>query len=96
MLAGGGLLLAVSAIGEDWGELRLTPESVGSIVYLALIGSAVAFVGLTVLLRHLTAQAMSFLAMLLPFGALLSGQRCTTRPSPGGRWPGRCSWQSGC
>jgi drug/metabolite transporter (DMT)-like permease len=73
MLAGGGLLLAVSAVGEDWGELRLTPESVGSIVYLALIGSAVAFVGLTVLLRHLTAQAMSFLAMLLPFGALLFG-----------------------
>ena len=73
MLAGGGLLLAVSAIGEDWGEFRLAPRSVGSIVYLALIGSAVAFVGLTVLLRHLTAQAMSFLAMLLPFGALLFG-----------------------
>ena len=73
MLAGGALLLGASAMGEDWGELRLTPESVGSIVYLALIGSAVAFVGLTVLLRHLTAQAMSFLAMLLPFGALLFG-----------------------
>ena len=73
MLAGGALLLGVSALGEDWGALRLTPESVGSIVYLALVGSAVAFVGLTVLLRHLTAQAMSFLAMLLPFGALLFG-----------------------
>ena len=32
-----------------------------------------AFVGLTVLLRQLTAQSMSFLAMLLPFGALLFG-----------------------
>ena len=31
------------------------------------------FVALTVLLRHLTAQAISFLAMLLPFGALVFG-----------------------
>ncbi|HZC12646.1 MAG TPA: EamA family transporter, partial [Thermoleophilaceae bacterium] len=44
-----------------------------SIVYLAIIGSAITFVGLTVLLRHLTAQALSFLAMLLPFGALIFG-----------------------
>ena len=73
MLAGGTLLLLISAVGEDWGELAWTAESVGSIVYLALIGSAVAFVGLTVLLRQLTAQAMSFLAMLLPFGALAFG-----------------------
>ena len=73
MLAGGALLVGVSALGEDWGGLRLTPESVGSIVYLAVIGSSVAFVALTVLLRQLTAQAMSFLAMLLPFGALLFG-----------------------
>jgi drug/metabolite transporter (DMT)-like permease len=33
----------------------------------------VPFVVLTVLLRHLSAQAMSFLAMLLPFGALIFG-----------------------
>jgi drug/metabolite transporter (DMT)-like permease len=33
----------------------------------------VPFVGLTVLLRHISAQAMSFLAMLLPFGALVFG-----------------------
>jgi drug/metabolite transporter (DMT)-like permease len=38
-----------------------------------VIGSAVPFVALTVLLRHITAQAMSFLAMLLPFGALVFG-----------------------
>ena len=31
------------------------------------------FVAQTVLLRYLTAQAMSFLAMLLPFGALVFG-----------------------
>jgi drug/metabolite transporter (DMT)-like permease len=73
MLGGGLALLAVSALGESWGELAWTPESMGSIAYLAVIGSAVPFVGLTVLLRHVSAQATSFLALLLPFGALLFG-----------------------
>ena len=68
-----GAARGVSALGESWGEFAWTPESVGSIAYLALVGSAVPFVGLTVLLRHISAQAMSFLAMLLPFGALVFG-----------------------
>jgi drug/metabolite transporter (DMT)-like permease len=73
MLGGGALLLAASGLGEGWGEAAWTAESLGSIAYLALIGSAVPFVGLTVLLRHISAQATSFLAMLLPFGALVFG-----------------------
>jgi drug/metabolite transporter (DMT)-like permease len=73
MLGGGALLLAASGLGESWGEAAWTAESLGSIAYLALIGSAVPFVGLTVLLRHISAQATSFLAMLLPFGALVFG-----------------------
>jgi drug/metabolite transporter (DMT)-like permease len=73
MLGGGVVLLVASAIGESWGDAAWTAESVGSIAYLAVIGSAVPFVGLTVLLRHISAQATSFLAMLLPFGALLFG-----------------------
>jgi drug/metabolite transporter (DMT)-like permease len=73
MVGGGLALLSVSALGEDWGELALTPEALGSIAYLAVAGSAVAFVGLTVLLRHISAQAMSFLALILPFGALVFG-----------------------
>ena len=73
MLVGGVLLLVASALSERWSEFAWTGESIGSIAYLAVIGSAVPFVGLTVLLRHITAQAMSFLAMLLPFGALAFG-----------------------
>jgi drug/metabolite transporter (DMT)-like permease len=80
MLGGGVLLLVASALGESWGETAWTAESVGSIAYLALIGSAVPFVALTVLLRHLTAQAMSFLAMLLPFGALVFGATLYSEP----------------
>ncbi|MEA2420887.1 MAG: hypothetical protein QOE60_3093 [Thermoleophilaceae bacterium] len=73
MLGAGLALLAISALAESWGEAAWTAKSVGSIAYLALVGSAVPFVGLTVLLRHISAQAMSFLAMLLPFGALVFG-----------------------
>jgi drug/metabolite transporter (DMT)-like permease len=73
MLAGGLLLLPASALAEDWGDFVWSAESVGSITYLALFGSAVTFVTLTVLLRHISAMAMGFLAMVLPFGALLFG-----------------------
>jgi drug/metabolite transporter (DMT)-like permease len=73
MLGGGSALLGASAIGERWSELAWTPESIGSIAYLALVGSALAFVVMTVLIRHVSAQAISFLAMLLPFGALVFG-----------------------
>ncbi len=73
MLAGGVLLLVASALGESWGEAAWSGDAIGSIAYLAVVGSAIPFVGLTVLLRHISAQAMSFLAMLLPFGALVFG-----------------------
>jgi drug/metabolite transporter (DMT)-like permease len=73
MLVGGLLLLPLSALSEDWGDFVWSAESVGSIAYLALFGSAIAFVTLTVLLRHISAMGISFLAMLLPFGALLFG-----------------------
>ena len=80
MLAGGVLLTAASARGESWGEFNWTPESLGSIAYLSLIGSAVAFVILTVLLRTVTARATSFLALLLPFGALAFGAALYDEP----------------
>ena len=73
MLGAGAALLVASAVGERWGELAWTAESIGSIAYLAVVGSAFAFVVMTVLIRHISAQAISFLAMLLPFGALVFG-----------------------
>jgi drug/metabolite transporter (DMT)-like permease len=73
MLGAGLLLLAVSALGESWGEAAWTAESIGSIAYLALMGTAIAFVFMTILLREISAMAMSFLAMVLPFGALVFG-----------------------
>jgi drug/metabolite transporter (DMT)-like permease len=80
MLAGGMLLLAASAAGESWGDFVWSGESVGSIVYLAVIGSAVPFVGLMVLLRHVKAQTTSYIALLIPFGALVLGALIESEP----------------
>jgi drug/metabolite transporter (DMT)-like permease len=73
MLGGGLLLLAVSTVSEDWGTAVFTGKAVGSIAYLAVIGSAVPFVTLTILLRELRAVTVSYITLLLPFGALIFG-----------------------
>src|SRR4051794_27007879 len=70
---GGVLLLVASAASESWGDASWTVSAVGSIAYLAVVGTALAFVTLTRLLRELPAVTMSFLSLLLPFGALAFG-----------------------
>jgi drug/metabolite transporter (DMT)-like permease len=103
MLAGGALLLAVSAAAESW-DVTWSGRAVGSIAYLAVIGSAVPFVTLTVLLRELPAVTVSYVTLLLPFGALAFGAALyderVTLPAAGGaalvacgllvaQWPAR-------
>jgi drug/metabolite transporter (DMT)-like permease len=73
MLGGGALLLAASAPSEDWASATWTAQAIGSIGYLAIIGSAVPFVTLTILLRNLPAVTVSYITLLLPFGALAFG-----------------------
>jgi drug/metabolite transporter (DMT)-like permease len=73
MLGGGLLLLVLSALGESWGEAAWTAQALTAIAYLAAFGSALTFVTLTVLLRELPAVTISFIALLLPFGALVFG-----------------------
>jgi drug/metabolite transporter (DMT)-like permease len=70
---GGLLLLGASAVSESWGDAAWTASAVGSIAYLAVVGTALAFVTLTRLLGELPAVTMSFISLLLPFGALLFG-----------------------
>jgi drug/metabolite transporter (DMT)-like permease len=73
MLGGGALLLAVSAPAESWASATWSAQAVGSVAYLAAIGSALPFVALTMLLRELPAVTVSSITLLLPFGALLFG-----------------------
>jgi drug/metabolite transporter (DMT)-like permease len=72
MLVAGVLLTAVSSLAGDW-HVTWSSGAIGSIAYLALIGSAVPFVTLTVLLRELPAVTVSYISLLLPFGALAFG-----------------------
>ncbi len=73
MLAGGALLLAASAPTEAWGEAIWSGTAFGAIGYLAVVGSAIPFVVLTLLIRELPVVTMSYLPLLLPFGALAAG-----------------------
>ncbi len=73
MLIGGCALLLVSAVSEDWGETTWSLTAVGSIAYLAAFGTGFTFVTLTVLLRELPAVTVSFISMVIPFGALALG-----------------------
>ena len=83
MLAGGSLLLAASAASEDWAAAVWSAKALGSIAYLAIVGSAVAFVVLTILLREMSAQASSFIALMIPFGALVFGAVLYDEPITG-------------
>jgi drug/metabolite transporter (DMT)-like permease len=73
MLLGGALLLAVSALSEDWGATAWSADSIFSILYLAALGTGFTFVTLTVLIRELPAVTTSFISLLIPFGALALG-----------------------
>jgi drug/metabolite transporter (DMT)-like permease len=73
MLAAGLGLLLGSVAFESWGDAVWTGQAAAAIGYLALFGSAIPFVVLTLLLNELGAVKMSFLPLVLPFGALLFG-----------------------
>jgi drug/metabolite transporter (DMT)-like permease len=73
MLVGGFVLLLVSALSEDWGRTVWSFASLGSIAYLAAFGTGFTFVTLTVLLRELPAVTVSFISLVIPFGALALG-----------------------
>jgi drug/metabolite transporter (DMT)-like permease len=82
-LGGGALLLAASAVSEDWGAAAWTAQALGSIAYLAAVGTALAFVTLMRLLLELPAVTISFIALLLPFGALVFGALVYSEPLTG-------------
>ena len=73
MVTGGLTLLLVSLITEDWGDATWSLTAVGSIAYLAAFGTGFTFVTLSVLLRELPAVTVSFISMIIPFGALVLG-----------------------
>lgn len=73
MILGAVLLLLSALLFEDFGSFVVSIESVGSIIYLALIGSVTAFIGYYWLMRKLSAVAVSSIAFVTPLVAVFFG-----------------------
>ena len=74
MATGGLLLLPAALIFERWSDFAVTTASVGSILYLAVLGSVVAFLGYYWLLTHTRAVTVSMVAFVTPLVAILVGE----------------------
>ena len=73
MILGGLFLVLGAAVLEDWSSFHFTTEAVGSIVYLALCGSVIAFLGYYWLLKHTRLTVVSLIAFITPLVAILVG-----------------------
>ncbi len=70
----GGLLLVIGAIlTESLSRFEVTPASIGSIVYLTLIGSIIAFAGYFWLLKRIATLTLSLIAFITPIIAMYLG-----------------------
>jgi len=73
MIFGGLFLVAGALVFEDWSDFNVTIEAVGSIVYLSLAGSVIAFLGYYWLLKRIRLTTVSLIAFITPFVAILIG-----------------------
>ncbi len=73
MLLGGLLVLVSAIIFEDWADFHVTTSSIGSILYLALMGTIVAFLSYYWLLARMSALSASLIAFITPLVALFIG-----------------------
>lgn len=71
--AGTLLLLITSFIFEQWSDLRWSQATIGSIVYLAVFGTVVAFLGYYWLLKRTTVVVVSLIAFITPIIAIFLG-----------------------
>lgn len=73
MLLGGALLLVASFAGEDHGAIVWDAAAIGSILYLSLVGSVLAFVSYHWLLKRIEAVYLSLIAFINPIVAVILG-----------------------
>jgi drug/metabolite transporter (DMT)-like permease len=74
MALGGLLMLPMALIFERLSDFAITTASVGSILYLAVFGTVVAFLGYYWLLTHMKAVTVSMIAFATPLIAILVGE----------------------
>jgi drug/metabolite transporter (DMT)-like permease len=66
-------LLSLGLVTESTGSLNFTPPSIGAILYLGVVGSALGFIGLYWLLKRASATNTSMVTFVNPIVALLLG-----------------------
>jgi len=67
------IILSLGFLTEDIRAMRFTPSSVGSLLYLSLVGSALAFSLYYWLLRRMEATRLAIIAFATPVVALFLG-----------------------
>ena len=72
VIAGGVLLVLGTALGE-WSRFHLTPTTVGALLYMSVIGSAVALTAFTYALNNLSASKVMTYAFVNPVIAVFAG-----------------------
>ena len=73
MMFGGALLVLGALLFESASDFSVSPESVGSIIYLAVFGSVVTFLGYYWLLARARAVTVSLIAFITPLVAIFIG-----------------------
>ncbi len=73
MVFGGIPLILGAVIFESWADFNVTPQSVGSIAYLATFGTVVTFLGYYWLLRRIKLTTVSLIAFATPLVAIFIG-----------------------
>ena len=73
MIFGGLLLIAGALLLESWSDFHLTAKAIGSILYLALPGTVVTFLGYYWLLKRIRLTVVSLIAFITPLAAILIG-----------------------
>jgi drug/metabolite transporter (DMT)-like permease len=66
-------LLSLGVATESTGSLNFTPPSIGAILYLGVVGSALGFIGLYWLLKRASATNTSMVTFVNPIVALVLG-----------------------
>lgn len=73
MTLGTPVLLAMGSVEENWSDFHLTGAAAGSILYLSIFGSAVAFTLYFWALKKTEATKLSLIAFVTPLVALAAG-----------------------
>jgi drug/metabolite transporter (DMT)-like permease len=88
MVLASGVVGALAAVVERGRPVKIDGAAVGSVLYLAIVGTAVAFSLYFWLLRHMAATSLSLTAYFIPLVALVVGavafdERLTMRVATG-------------